>query len=422
MRPLRVIAIVAVVVVGFLIGALILRQTGSAEVSDEHAGEEHGAEDEFERGPHRGRLLTDGPFQLEVTIFERGVPPQFRLYAYLDGKPVDPTTVQAEIVLKRLGGRSETFRFRPEADYLAGDGTVNEPHSFDVTVLATQEGKEHRWEYGSYEGRVELAPDVLAPSGIEVETAGPETLETRLRLNGLIVPNEDRLAHVLPRFAGIVKEVRKRVGDQVQKGEVLALVQSNQSLRPYEVVSEVAGTVIQKHVTPGEFVAEGDELYAVADLSTVWVDLNVYRQDFSRLAIGQPVILDAGEGVPTAEGRISYISPFGAANTQTMLARVVLPNPDGAWRPGFFVTGDVIAERVQVPVAVAVDALQSLRDWTVVFVQDGDTFEAQPIEAGRRDDRWVEVLSGLTAGRRYVAKGSFVLKADVGKSGAGHDH
>jgi len=288
-------------------------------------------------------------------------------------------------------------------------------------VLATWKGAQHRWEYGAYEGRVELSPEAAKHAGLEVETAGPATLETRLRLNGLIVPNEDRLAHVLPRFAGIVKEVRKRIGDRVERGEVLAVVQSNQSLRPYEVVSEVAGTVIQKHVTPGEFVAEGDELFAVADLSTVWVDLNVYRQDFSRLAVGQPVLLDAGEGAPTVEGRISYISPFGAPNTQTMLARVVLPNPVGAWRPGLFVTGEVTVNQAQAPLAVRADALQSLRDWTVVFVEDGNIFEARPIEVGRRDDQWVEVLSGLSPGQRYVAKGSFVLKADVGKSGASHD-
>ena len=202
----------------------------------------------------------------------------------------------------------------------------------------------------------------------------------------------------------------------------MAVVQSNQSLQSYEVRSEIAGTVIQKHVTPGEFAAEGDHLYTVANLDTVWVDLNVYRQDFPRIAVGQPVVLDPGEGLPRAEGRIDYISPFGAANTQTMLARVILPNPDLAWRPGFFVTGEVVVERSQVPLAVRAAALQTMGDATMVFLNDGDVYQGMPVETGRRDDQWVEITSGIDAGQRYVAKNSFVLKADVGKSGAEHDH
>lgn len=286
---------------------------------------------------------------------------------------------------------------------------------------AAGEVHDHADEPGR-ERRVVLAPEAVARADIGIEIAGPRTLESKLRLNGRIVPNEDRLAHVLPRFAGIVREVRKRIGDPVAKGEVMAVVQSNQSLQAYEVRSELAGTVIEKHVTPGEYAAEGDHLYTVANLETVWIDLDVYRADFPRVAVGQPVTLDAGEGVPKAQGRIDYISPFGSSNTQSMLARVILPNPDLAWRPGFFATAEVTVDRTEVPLAVRASALQTMGRATVVFVQDGDAYQAVPVETGRRDDDWVEVLSGLEAGRRYVARNSFVLKADVGKSGAAHDH
>ena len=107
---------------------------------------------------------------------------------------------------------------------------------------------------------------------------------------------------------------------------------------------------------------------------------------------------------------------------ETMLARVELPNPDGAWRPGLFVTGDLVVEESELPVTVDVDALQSYRDWTVVFVQVGDVFEVRPVETGRRDEESVEIVSGLTAGERYAATNSFVLKAELGKSAASHDH
>jgi len=404
--------------------ALILR-SDPPTASDPH--EEHredaGYDDESKaRGPHNGRLLRDGAFALEVTIVERGVPPQFRVYLSRNDTPLPPSAATVAIALRRLGGRTDRFHFTPQGDYLVGDGVVEEPHSFDVTVTAVHDGATSTWTYESYEGRVTLPAEAAAESGVEVKAAGPATLHATLRVTGRIVANEDRVAHVVPRYPGIVKEVRKRVGDAVARGDVLAIVQSNDSLREYPVTALLDGTVIRKHVTPGEFAAEGRDIYLIADLSTVWVDLDIYRQDFARLRVGQAVEIDGGEGSAAARGPISYLSPFGAENTQTMLARVVLPNPTGQWRPGLFVSGRVVLDETTVPVAVDVGALQTLRDWTVVFVRDGDVYEAQPVELGRRDAQVAEVVSGLRAGQDYVAAGSFIIKADIGKSGASHDH
>jgi len=219
-----------------------------------------------------------------------------------------------------------------------------------------------------------------------------------------------------------VKEIRKRLGDPVAKDEVVAIVESNESLQPYEIRSAQAGTVIQKNVAAGEFVSQGESIYVVADLGTVWADLSVYRKDFAQIRVGQPVAIHGGEGMPEAEGNITYVSPFGAKDNQTMLARIVLPNPNGEWRPGLYVTGEVLTEEVTVPVAVKASALQTFRDWDVVFLNAGDLFEIAILELGRRDAEWVEVLSGLPAGKNYVAENSFIIKADILKSGASHDH
>lgn len=422
MKAVRIAAVAVILLVGAAVAALVVRSERPRGGADVHADEEHGAGAEAEKGPHGGRVLRENGFAAELTIFERGGTPQLRLYADHDDRPVDPSEVSAQVTLERFGGKVERIALRPEEGYLASEKAVEEPHSFVVTLNVGWRGRAYDWTYDAFEDRVRLSAEAAERSGIEVETAGPVTLDTKLRLNGRILPNEDRLAHVLPRFAGIVREVRKHVGDAVAKGEVMAIVQSNQSLQSYDVRSEIGGTVTQKHVTPGEYVSEGDHLYTVADLGTVWIDLDVYRQDFPRVAVGQPVVLDQGAGMPTAEGRIGYISPFGSASSQTMLARVVLPNPDLAWRPGLFVTGEVVVDRPRVPVAVRADALQTLRDRNVVFLQDGEVYQAQPVELGRRDAQWVEILSGIEPGQRYVARNSFVLKADVGKSGASHDH
>jgi cobalt-zinc-cadmium efflux system membrane fusion protein len=180
--------------------------------------------------------------------------------------------------------------------------------------------------------------------------------------------------------------------------------------------------VIGKEIAPGEFVPSDREVFAIADLSTVWLALDVYRPDFGRLRVGQRVRVDPGDGHPPVESTITYLSPTGAASTQTLRARAVLANPDRTWPPGLFVTAEVDVSDEDVPVAVAPSALQRLRDWDVVFLVDGDVFEAQPVELGRRDAERVEVRTGLSAGQQYVARNSFVIKAEAGKSGASHDH
>lgn len=423
-KQIAAIAIVLALGVGLIWMALKIIKPG-APTADEHGehaghGDEHG--EAVEKGPHDGRLLRDGDFAAEITIFERGVPPQFRVYAFTKDKPLDPAQVKVIIELKRLGGRTDTIRFKPESDYLVGDQTAYEPHSFDVTVTAEVGGKTHRWQYESYEARVELAPEAAKNSGVAVQTVGPAKLKGTLKVNGRILPNEEQMKHVVPRYPGVLKEVRKRLGDRVEKDEVLAVVESNESLQRYDVKSDLAGTIIEKHAAPGEFVKEGEAIYVVADLGTVWVDLNIYRQDAARVKAGQMVRIDGGEGLPKAEGTIAYLSPFGAENTQTLLARVVLPNPEGEWRPGLFITGEILFEEVNVPLAVKTSAIQTFRDWTVVFVNEGNFYEPLVVATGRRDGEWTEITSGMSAGQRYVAENSFVIKADILKSGASHDH
>jgi cobalt-zinc-cadmium efflux system membrane fusion protein len=226
----------------------------------------------------------------------------------------------------------------------------------------------------------------------------------------------------MPRFAGIVRSVHARLGERVAKGARLAVVESNESLHPFELRAPLAGTVIAKDVVPGEFVASDRVVFELADLDTVWADLDVYRRDFGRLRVGQPLEIDAGDGSPPMASTLAYLSPVGSANTQTLLARAVLANRDGAWRPGMFVTASVEVAATEVPVAVERGALQRVGGRDAVFVAAGDVFEAWPVELGRRDATHVEIVSGLAPGQGYVAAGSFTLKAEAGKSGASHEH
>ena len=95
----------------------------------------------------------------------------FRVYVFEEGEPLDAAQVALEIELHRLGGRVDFFEFTKEDDYLRGNGVVEEPHSFDVTVIVERGGRTHRWTYPSYEGRVSFSPEAIKSSGLVVETA-----------------------------------------------------------------------------------------------------------------------------------------------------------------------------------------------------------------------------------------------------------
>ena len=126
---------------------------------------------------------------------------------------------------------------------------------------------------------------------------------------------------------------------------------ANASLTRYEVVAPFAGTVIEKHIAVGEMLKDDTEAFVVADLSTVWVDLNLSTKDLALVRKGQRVVI-AATTTMQAEGTVSYISPVVSDETRTVLTRVVLPNPDGRWRPGLFVTATLTAS--DTPVAVLV--------------------------------------------------------------------
>ena len=279
----------------------------------------------------------------------------------------------------------------------------------------TQGHDEH--EHGK-EGHVELSAAARKNANLKIEQAAGAKIQTQLPLYGKIVSNEETLAHVQPRFPGVVRAVHKRLGDPVLKGDLLAVVESNDSLRTYDIKSEVSGTVIKKDVTLGEFVKNEDTIYSIADLSTVWVDLVVFREDFRSLKVGQSVEIHPGAEEEAIREKIAYISPFGTEGTQSMLARCSVPNPSGELRPGLFVTAEITTGESDAPVAVKLSAIQTLKEKTVVFVEEGDAFEARQVKLGARDNTYVEILSGLSKGDRYVSDNSFILKAEIGKEDA----
>jgi len=448
------------------------------------------------KGSRGGKLFTTDGFGIEVTIFEVNTPPQFRLYLYENGKPLSPTEAKVGITLTRLGAPAQLFRFTPESNYLIGDQVIEEPHSFEMVIAAERNGKTIYWNYDQIEGRVKMPDAALRSNGIKIITASPATIKPTITLPVEIIFNHHTIVQVVPRMPGMVTSVSRHVGQQVKKGEILAVIESpmlaelrsqyliaqkrlklvritferekqlweekitakqdylaaqemwgeaeaklnlalvklrslgvqpesshsGQNLARFEILAPISGLVISKAIVLGGTLKEDQNIFTIADVSTVWTAITAYPKDLSIVKVGQKAVIKATAFNVVGEGKITYISTLIGAQTRTATARVELDNKDGRWRPGMFVNAELATEEIQVPVAVSMDAIQAIRNWSVVFGRYGEYFEIRPLELGRSDGKMVEVLKGFSAGEQYATGNSFILKAELGKDSASHDH
>lgn len=354
--------------------------------------------------------------------------------------------------------------------------------------------------HGHEEGRIVLSDKAIRDSGIEIAAAAGGELEQSLTLPGEIVLNADKVAHIVPRVAGIVQQVHKNLGDEVQAGEVMAVLESRElaetkagylaaqqrlglakanlesaaelhtkkimpdleflaiqkakaeaeiecqnaenklhalgvtdeqlaelprraaDLVLYELRAPFAGTVVEKHCALGEVLNGETDAFVLADLSTVWANITVYTQDMGRVRTGQSVHIGSDALDMSATAPIDYVAPVANEATRTVYARADLPNTDRRWRPGTFVTAALVLDREQVPVLIPTAAVQRVKGKTVVFVAEGEGFEPRAVTVGRTSNTHSEIVRGLEAGEKYVVKGAVVLKAELGKGQAGHEH
>ena len=161
---------------------------------------------------------------------------------------------------------------------------------------------------------------------------------------------------------------------------------TGRGLTRYELKAQFDGTVIKKDIAVGEAIKEDADIFAIADLCTVWVEVTIYAKDLNVVKVGQNVTVRSKVLGLEADGVLEYLGPLVGEQTRTARGRVVVKNLEGQWRPGLFATVEVVHEEVSVSVAVPVDAIQTYRDWSVVFVQYGNLFEVRPLELGRK--RW----------------------------------
>ena len=353
------------------------------------------------------------------------------------------------------------------------------------------------------EGAIRMPQERIAAAKIEVAPAAGGVLARRLTAPGTIVPDANRIARVAAKVVGTVAELNKRLGDTVQKGEVVATLDSREvaeaksefisgqvnvdlqktlfereqalfekkitaeqqflrarqtfteaqlrselarqklfalnvgeqevaslsrqtlALQRYEIKAPMSGRVVERLVDLGAPVGgegQAKELYVLADLSSVWVELSVSTSDLGVVQEGQRVAISGGPGGKTSEARIVFISPM--LNQETRSARVIaeIDNKDLTWRPGSYVTAQILVEEQTVDLRVPRSALQTIAGESVLFVRTADGFEKREVALGAGDDQSVEIVFGLDAGENIAVANSFVLKAELGKAEAEHAH
>lgn len=390
-----------------------------------------------------------------------------------------------------------------EADHAAedGDGHAEPEGAADDHADEEAEGEEGQEEA---EGAIHLSAAQIEAANVEVAVVQTGSLARRLSVPGIVTLNADRVARIPAKVVGTVAELRKRLGDEVAEGEVIAVLESREvaeakseylaamvnfdlqktlfereqslwekkitaeqqflkaratfteaqlqadlarqklsaldideqeavalrepsvtTLRQKEISSPIAGLVVERLVDLGSPVGgegQAKELYVVADLSSVWVELTVPTSHIDGIREGQKVVISVGGTDKRTDGKIIFISP--TLDQETRSARVIaaIDNQELAWRPGSFVSAEIITEEEPVDLAVPQAALQRLEGSQVVFVRTPEGFEAREIKLGRSDAHMAEIVSGLEPGESIAVENSFILKAELGKGEAEHAH
>lgn len=454
-------------------------------------GEHHG--EAPKKGPHGGRLVTQGKLSVEVLLAEQDGEARHQLWVYENGKPLAPSGFTATEQVKCPQDEIEDYVFVVKGESLVTSKVIAEPHVFEAAFVVKRGLDVVKFDIKSEEGKVELSDAQVKTAGIKIETAAPARIRSAFQLAGEIRFNEDRTAHVVPRLAGVVESVGANLGQQVKKGQVLAVIassaisemrsellsaqkkqalaqvtferekklwqdkitaeqdylQAQQAFRESEIVTQNArqklaaigastapagalnryelrapfdGAIVEKHIALGEAVKEDSNVFMISDLSSVWAEIIVPAKDLGIVRVGERATVKATSMGSVSTGPVSYVGSLLGEQTRTAKARVTLANPSLAWRPGLFVNVELTSDERNAPVAVLSDAIQTVKDSPTVFIKMDGGFVGQAVTTGRSDGKYTEILTGIKPGTAYAASGSFVVKAEQGKSSAEHAH
>ncbi|MEC8524473.1 MAG: HlyD family efflux transporter periplasmic adaptor subunit [Pseudomonadota bacterium] len=275
---------------------------------------------------------------------------------------------------------------------------------------------EHEHEHNDSTETTEISASMANANGIKIAHASPGPVSTSLPTYATLVIPPQQEVNLSGRFPGLITDVQVAPGDAVTKGQLLAGIESNISLSRYEVRSPISGVISDSHAAAGN-VATSDPLFVIVDLSELWLEIPVHPSQRTQVAVGQQVTLPAHE----ISTQIESIAP-PAHGRPYWRARAKVPNPHGDLTPGAVALAHITTAETVAQVRVENRALQTHEGNTVVFVHHDGEYQARPVTTGASDEKFTEITAGLNPGEEYVTDNSYLIKADIGKSGAAHQH
>lgn len=464
------------------------RETAHSD-ADDHADAEH-----HKPGPNGGQLFSQDNFSAELVAPEsEDGSAAMSLYLTQSGQEIAPgDNTQVSMEVRRPSGDIQKLVFSPQGRAFVSTTGIAEPHFFEATILVERVDRAYKFAYSKEEGLIELSREQIDAAGIQLVKSTSGAMSASISLPGEIRFDEDRTAHVVPRTVGVVESVQVNLGEAVKKGQLLAVIASQQISEQrsefaaaqrrselarttfererqlwkegisaeqdylqarqaqqeadialnnarqkmsalggsaalsggnrYELRAPFDGVVVEKHLVLGEVVNESSNAFTISDLSRVWATFSVSPRDLGKVQVGKAVTISAPELQAEVVGSVSYVGNLLGEQTRTATARATLENPEGAWRPGLFVSVALATDTRQALVTVPTQAIQSIEEKPAVFVRVEDGFVAQPVALGASSGGFVEITQGLSVGAQIAAEGSFVLKSELGKGSADHAH
>lgn len=291
--------------------------------------------------------------------------------------------------------------------------------SLMLILISVQQQSLASDEHDSHEEKAVIIDESIAlKSGIKTAVVSSGTISEQLKIYGKTVNDPSQISHIRARFPGTVSSVNVQIGDLVKVGDTLAYVESNESLKRYPIKALMSGVVVARHANPGEMALE-QVLFTLANFEKIWVELQVFPGQLIQVKAGQNVRISGSDD--TVESIIEHIIPSQDEKPYS-IARVLINNASYDWTTGLLVSGQVVINEFESPVVIEQKAIHMIENKPVVFIKKGSSYEAHNIKLGRSDGKFTEVLSGLTLGSDYVVENSYLIKADIEKSGASHDH
>jgi len=236
------------------------------------------------------------------------------------------------------------------------------------------------------------------------------------------------VATVESRKAGAAKIEEKlhRFGmtdEEIEKLDLRQGLEYHRKRSHSTLTAPFAGVITQFAAAPGETIATEDDLMTVADLSTVWVQADLYEKDIHAAREGQQAeVVVAAYPDRVFTGKITYVSDVLDPNTRTAKVRVEVPNPQDLLKVEMFATVRIPTLGTRTALAIPANAVQNVDGTAVAFVKgEGDRFEKRALKLGQRSGGWVEIVEGLRAGETVVTEGSFLLKSEAKKADLGHE-